>query len=67
MRDLWYSVSMITKGTYKKEEVLNAMKGVSFVSQNNKRTIWCKDGVQITARYLELSFPYWKVAVKKIA
>ena len=67
MRDLWYSVSMITKGTYKKEIVLNAMKGIPFVSQNNKRTIWCKDGVQITARYLGLYFPYWKVAVKKIA
>ena len=64
---LWYSVSMITKGTYKKEEVLNAMKGVGFISQNNKRTIWRKDGVQIIARYLEISFPYWKVEVKKIA
>lgn len=59
---------MITKGTYKKEEVLNMMKGFGhYVSQNNKRTIWRKDGVQVTARYMHLFFPYWEVQVKKIS
>jgi len=59
---------MITKGTYKKEEVLNMMKGFGhYVAQSNKRTIWRKDGVQVTARYMHLFFPYWEVSVKKVA
>lgn len=66
--DLWYSVSMITKGTHKKEIVLNAMKDFGhYVAQSNKRTIWRKDGVQVTARYMHLFFPYWEVSVKKVA
>lgn len=65
---LWYSVSMITKGTHKKEIVLNAMKDFGhYVAQSNKRTIWRKDGVQVTARYMHLFFPYWEVSVKKVA
>ena len=59
---------MITKGTYKKEEVLSKMKGFGhYVSQSNKRTIWRKDGVQVTARYMHLFFPFWEVSVKKIS
>ena len=59
---------MITKGTHKKEIVLNAMKDFGhFVSQSNKRTIWRKNGVQVTARYIHLFFPYWEVSVKKVA
>lgn len=60
---------MIKKGTYKKEEVLAMMKDFGhFVSQNNKRTIWRKGGVEITARYWDLLKSVdWKVSVKKIA
>ena len=60
---------MIKNGTYLKEEVMEMVKPFGhFVSQNLKRTIWQKDGVQVTARYLDIiSSKYWEVKVKKTA
>jgi hypothetical protein len=60
---------MIKNGTYLKEEVMKMVEPFGhFTSQNLKRTIWQKDGVQVTASYYDfISAKYWDVKVKKIA
>lgn len=63
------SLGMIKNGTYKKQEALDLLAGLGhFVSQNNKRTIWRKNGVQVTASYWDIATAnYWTIKVKKIA